>query len=501
MVRFFGAFKANFVSFILFFFALGFGLLARLIGVFNYTNFLRDQGRDQIAIAGIARGILPHLGPESSIGLYSIPPLYFYLASVFTFFDPNNPNLAIISNALFSFLSIFLGAFLVFEFLKDFSFKIRFFCSSIFASIWSVFYVDLLLNAKEWNPSSLNFFLFLFILIFYWIFIKDYSNYKKAFLWILQGINLGVLVSLHSSALFIFPPIFFLISLIFVYQNRTKFYFPIIGLLSFIVALTPYWIGEYANKFANSRLLLKTILIKNSESPDLFHRLEKVPQIIAEFSTKAYFVDLQAPNLFLFLFSVCFCIVIINYNRFQKVLTDIYFLIILVFFVVISSYVGEIFAHYAIIMWSFGIIIPILALALSLELLESKRVSRIISSLSFIIFLFVIFVSNLNYSTKFILTKIGRSRLANTNDYSIVITKILDNLTLCSTPDQKYAFDYFAKIQNKKINLEEIGGNNKCDFEYFNKFKLENMNAVPNLINNNGSVFFEDEVSIIYKTN
>ena len=501
--------KSNFVSVFLFLFALLYGAFSRVVGMIFYTQFLGDQVRDQYVIAGITKGILPHLGPQSSIGLYSIPPLYYYLSSIFAFFDPSNPNLAIASNALCSFLEIFLFGFLIFRLLKYFSLRLRLLGASLGCALWSVFFVDILLNAQEWNPSSLNFFLFGFILVFDKIF--DCSS-KYAFAWwIIQGLILSIIVSLHSSGLFIFPFVYLLCSLFFIYLRPKYWYLPWLGFLSSLAFLTPYWLGEFSTRFANTKLLLKTLINKSGESHGFLNRIEQSIKSLANFGDEAYFVGLHTPFLFLVCILSCGLIVF----RYRKMLSSrllaLYSLVILVFGVAISSYDGVVYAHYAVVGWSFGLIVPILALIITIskikwqELLENlnpaKKVQVWLAKITLPLFVLsvicVLFITNLNASNQLIVTKIGRERLPNTADYAKVVDQLPANTILCSHSDQIPAFQYFASVQNKQIktqNLDEAG----CRFSVIPKFRIENRILRPNTLSTTKATTWENEAILIY---
>jgi hypothetical protein len=253
-----------------------FGIIARVTGLLYYTQFLGDQVRDQGVYIGMAQGKFPFLGPESSIGGYSIPPLYYYISNIFAFWNPNNPNLAIISNTIFSILTIPLGAYLVFLMLPKLEINKRYIASGIFASVWPVFYLDIIHNSQEWNPSSLNFFFFTFVIIFHLIFQNNLSIKKCLALWFLQGLNLAILISLHSSALFVFPPIFFVMIAIYLFNNFKHWYLPIISMFSFLISLTPYWVGEFRSNFLNSKAILDTVFNKKQTTNRNFRQTPKI---------------------------------------------------------------------------------------------------------------------------------------------------------------------------------------------------------------------------------
>jgi hypothetical protein len=296
------------------------------------------------------------LSPESSIGGYSIPPLYYYISNIFAFWNPYNPNLAIISNTIFSILTIPLGAYLIFLMLPKLEINKRYIASAIFGSIWSIFYLDIIYNLQEWNPGSLNFFFFAFVIIFHLIFQNNLSIKKSMALWILQGLNLAILINLHSSALFVFPPILLVLITIFFYLYPKQWYLPIISILTFLTSLTPYWVGEFRSNFLNSKTILDTIFNKNKLPVGILDKHQKLFDDIGTFGDQAYFHTINQANIFWLVMLISIFLIGFNYKILKNSAILIYLFCCFVFFLALSNYDGFVYQHYMVIVWSLGLI-------------------------------------------------------------------------------------------------------------------------------------------------
>jgi hypothetical protein len=468
-----------------------FGIIARVIGVFYYTQFLGDQARDQSIYIAISQGNLPFLGPSSSIGGYSIPPLYYYITNIFAFWKPSNPSLAIISNTLFSTLSILAGSYIVYLMTDYLEIKKRILASGIFGMIWSVFYLDIIHNSQEWNPSSLNFFFFVFVIIFHLIFQNNLSIKNSLALWILQGLNLAILISLHSSALFVFPPIFLTIACIYIFKNKVFWYLPIVSVLAFFVSLTPYWIGEFRSEFYNSKTILATIFDRTKPPKGIFERLLSVTKEFGTFGDQAYFHTINQPKIFLGVIAISILLISINHQIIKNLAFQIYLFCTIIFFIALSNYNGFVYQHYMVIVWSLGLILPILAI-----FTDSKNWFLKALKVPLYLFLIATFLFNTHATIELLQTKVSDKRIPNTNDFSEIITKLPNNAKLCSDENQVPVFNFFAKTQSKNIQVSISDPD--CQFQYYPKFKS---NQEPNtkIIDQNNKLFFENEAINVIK--
>jgi hypothetical protein len=408
------------------------------------------------------------LGPESSIGGYSIPPLYYYLSNIFAFWDPNNPNLAIISNAIFSNLTIPLGACLVYLMTDYLENKKRILASGIFgaiwSAIWSVFYLDIIHNSQEWNPSALNFFFFAFVILFYFIFKNNFNRFTQLVIWILQGLNLAILISLHSSALFVFPPIFLVLIGIYVFQNNKLWYLPIASILIFLTTLTPYWVGELKSNFYNSRTILDTVFNKNKLPVGIFEKFNKLFSDIGTFGDQAYFHTVNQSNIFWLVMLISIFLIGFNYKILKNSAIIIYLFCCFVFFLALINYDGFVYQHYMVIVWSLGLILPIIASSV-----DSKNLIQKILKISLYLFLIFVFLLNSKATVNLLKTKASNQRIPNTQDFAQIISVLPNNSKLCSEENQVPVFAFFAKAQSKNIVVSIK--NPDCQFQYYAKFK------------------------------
>jgi hypothetical protein len=466
-----------------------FGVTSRVIGLFYYTQFLGDQVRDQGVYVGISEGRLPFLGPSSSIGGYSIPPLYYYLSNIFAFWNPANPSLAIISNTILSILSILAGCYLIYLMTDHLENKRRIWVSGIFGSLWSVFYLDIIHNSQEWNPSALNFFFFAFVIIFYFIFQNNLNNFSRFALWVLQGLNLAILISLHSSALFVFPLVFLVLIFVFLRSNLKFWYLPFVSILTFLTSLTLYWIGESESNFYNSKTILATIFDRSKPTKGVLEKFFNITKEFGIFGDQAYFHTINQPVVFLAIVSISILLISLNYKITKNLAVRIYFLCTIVFFIALSNYDGFVYQHYMVIVWSLGFILPILAVST-----ESKNLSLKVLKIPLYFFLISVFLFNTSAVIVLLQTKASAKRIPNTGDFAEIISKLPNNAKLCSEENQVPVFDFFAKTQSKNIQVSV--NDPQCQFQYYPKFKA---NQKPNndIPNRKSKIFFESETIVI----
>lgn len=150
------------IGYVLIVLALAVAFVTRLFAVFQYVTFDigpdPDQIRDAFLVMGIWNGEFPLLGPPASIGGHHIMPLYYYLFFPFTLLG-TAPVFQALPNALFSFLSVPLFIYLIYQLLEKVTPSFRLFLSGLAGFWYSLSFGDIFINNYQWNPSSIPFFL------------------------------------------------------------------------------------------------------------------------------------------------------------------------------------------------------------------------------------------------------------------------------------------------------------------------------------------------------
>jgi len=288
--------------------ALIIGLLTRIIACFQYITFdigpAPDQIRDAFVYMDMWNGKFPTLGPGSSIGGYSLPPLYYYLVFPFTILGPNL-EFQVFPNALFSFLSIILLIYFLYKILAKLgtSPEKNLIISGLGGLWYSTFFGEIFINNFQWNPGPIIFFLLLFLLLYDFQYSPQNSTYKSInhkISWILYGVTMSVLVSLHSTTLFIIPLVFFVSLVLFIYRKRNlkkDWFLPLFSIISSVIVLLPYWKGEIPSKFANTRKIINTIFNSSEESGNLIEKLFNSLTGYLQLGQQAYFVGYNYINI------------------------------------------------------------------------------------------------------------------------------------------------------------------------------------------------------------
>ncbi|MGB3292005.1 MAG: hypothetical protein WBB01_03315 [Phormidesmis sp.] len=294
--------------------AIAVGILTRVIAVFHYVTFDigpdPDQIRDAFVVMEMWQGDFPTLGPKAygaGLGGFHTLPLYYYLFFPFTLFG-QTPAAQAFPNALFSFLSIPLFMLLIYRLLENVRSPKRLFLSGLSGVWYSLLFGEIFISNFQWNPSSIPFFFMAFTLI-YDIQIRRLLSWKiQVVAWIGSGILLAVLMSLHASTLFVMPVVYVIASIRFVFKalKRTGISFrlglPGLGLLATIVALTPYWVGEFGRSFGNTKTLLKAISAASGDDDTFFvvkllQRLANAGLHALTLVRQVYFWDASIPYL------------------------------------------------------------------------------------------------------------------------------------------------------------------------------------------------------------
>ena len=315
--------------------ALFLGIITRFYFLTSYIQFDGEQARSGFILMKMWQGDWPTLGAPSSIGGYGIFPYYYYWTFLWTLLG-SDPVFQVLSNAVPSFGSILLIFTITYKLLHPSFIGIREIWFNLgknssreaiiasFASLfYALFYTEILYSQMEWNPNGGTFGLFLMILILekFWQTgtVEDTLEGKKnnkfnLFLILCFGLIINILLSLHSSFLFVVPVFLVLFGLFWLLQKKNLAVL-LISLSSVLLFSLPYWFGEFGRGFGNTLSLIKT-LIRSSQSHTWLQKLDRFLFSTLEIGKLAYFPQVELylfSNLFLWSFPCLLTAILINF--------------------------------------------------------------------------------------------------------------------------------------------------------------------------------------------
>ncbi|OGY87674.1 MAG: hypothetical protein A2233_01870 [Candidatus Kerfeldbacteria bacterium RIFOXYA2_FULL_38_24] len=427
-----------------------YGLLTRFSGLFYYVEFKGDQVRDAWVYMDMLQGVWPTLGPSSSVGVFSLPPLYYYVVFPFTAFSAN-PIWQALPNALFSFFSIFLLMYLVYQMLNGISYHRKLLLASFAGFWWSLIFADIYLSAREWNPSPTPFFLMVFVLVAHTVFCDKYKKWQQVCWWIFYGLLIAVLVSLHSTVWLVIPLVALVHSIYYIYQTK-KWYLPLVALIVAFSALTPYWLGEIGRGWSNTGLLWDTFTQSSDSQHFFMEKIEHTIMAFAQLGKQVYLVDANTPYLASIFVYGAFLLFVIFYRGNRKLLS-LLILIWVFYFYALSNYWGIIFVHYQLLLVPAPIIFVVGFLAY--VNLNSRR--QLV--LTFVLLFFVGFSgsSNLQATYQFAKDISGQDRLMNITDKQQALRQAPLQATLCGAEEDISVYqylDYF--LSHRRLNFSVV---------------------------------------------
>ncbi len=508
---------AKLTAYMLILLALVFGFFSRVVSVFRYVTFdigpSPDQVRDAYIYMNMWQGSWPTLGPSASVGGYHLPPLYYYLVFPFTAFGAD-PVYQALPNAIFSFLSIPLLIYLVYQLLEE-NIKLskRLIVAGLAGCWYSLLFGEIFISTFHWNPSPIPFFLICFILLYKYQLEADFNVIAQSLCWLLYGITLAILMSLHSTTLFVMPLVFMASSTFFIYRNRRtpkKWLLPGLSISSTLIALLPYWRGELSRGFLNTKQIIITVISSSQDThrSTILQRLSRAVINYFELGQQAYFlgsswVHVGISTIFLSL------ILFLGIGKFKGNRTIMMVLVFtwLVYLYAASNYKGIFFLHYKMLI----IFAPIIFSSLSIAYLDfSQKNDR------FIIIILILGISfsawtNLTFNYKYLYSKYGRDRLVATADIIYILNQLPAKSTFCDPHYEgarklynqyKYIDTYITKKGLKWVKICQSG-------DYILQPKSKMVQPINNLwpvfsisknqvAQENSSLFLETPVAYVY---
>jgi len=258
------------------------------VSLWHYVEFRADQVRDAYVYADMARGVWPTLGPTAIVGHFSIPPLYYYVVFPFTLLSLD-PMVQVLPNALCSVLTVPLIMLVVYRFLPHIQRNYRLLLSALGGLWWACLFQSMYWSTREWNPSSVPFFLLLFIVLSDVVYTQR-KRWADVLLWSAYGVLLAVIVSLHTITWFIMPAVWLVVCVLFALRTR-RWWLPVIGSAVSFLALLPYWYGELQRDFANTRLMWSIVTASKDSSTSVLASIDHAVQSYFTLGDLVYFTE------------------------------------------------------------------------------------------------------------------------------------------------------------------------------------------------------------------
>lgn len=427
--------------------AIAVSLVTCVVSAFRYVTFDigpdPDQIRDALVYTNMWDGQFPILGPASSVGGYSLPPLYYYLVFPWTVLGAN-PALQVLPNAISTLLATVGVAVLTHQLLDNVAPTTRWLLSGL-ASLWySLLYGVIFISTFQWNPTPAPLFLILLALLYKVQYETRRSPAVQVLLWGLSGIVAAILVSLHSSTLFVVPVVFGLSSLAFWVRvwrrgDRWQLALPFVSGVTGMVALLPYWRGELDRSFANSKAIVRMVLNSGSEQTqtgvlaELGDRLGKVANTYLDLGYQLYF-PLEGGGWATLGWAISTAILILSLGlglwrfRGNRPLWGFLWLLWGVYFYAASSFDRDTFVFY----YKLPILImPILLVVASLAYLKPQTALHRGFIGVLLAGVFFSCTANLLWDGRYLAAQFGAQRLMSSGDLTQILAQLDEGATVC----------------------------------------------------------------------
>jgi 4-amino-4-deoxy-L-arabinose transferase-like glycosyltransferase len=225
------------------------GAFCRLYKIDQYMTFLGDEGRDAIIVRRIFTELHPPLiGPGTSVGNMYLGPLYYYMMALpllIAGFSPVGPAvmIAILGVATITFVW-WTG--------RSWFNKTA---GLISAGLYAISPVVIYYSRSSWNPNIMPFFALLSIYSIWKVWRENQFNWlivlAASFAFVLQSHYLGIL--LIPTVL-----IFWVLTYLKARESKQAEVFikkSIIGLITFLVLMSPLFIFDLRHNFMNAKLI------------------------------------------------------------------------------------------------------------------------------------------------------------------------------------------------------------------------------------------------------
>lgn len=480
-------------------FAIVVGSFLRLRHVDKYIHFQNDQARDSYVLADLVKGDIPLQGPEMSISGVHLPPYYYYMLYP-SILISHDPVWHLVPNIFFSIFTIPLIFFAVIKFARPKQTNM-YINAGIAAFTWSIFYTDIFLSQREWNPVPIPFFLITFLLL--WDSLGREKK-QKDLTAILIGLVSTLLMSMHMIT---FAMVIGFFSLL-VFFHKAKYYrYVVIASITIVILNIPYFYNEVVNGQPNINLFREFFL--RHLSTNLVYSMVILACVIfslvliairkgyADIISKWMMVKANNKDYRIVLSSFCALIVLagiisgfwinmaseifqinrplvilfylflayglINLLRLENNILRVWLITVALYCLamVILSFSAKTDTRYTVYLW----IVPFLTFAnINIDRLEYKKVitASVISLFLFYGYLKGNYIAYKNLEE----TKVGVTRELNTKDMVEIMKDMKNGETLCiSDKSKRLAFKYISEyVVGNNISIRNNCERNSSDY-------------------------------------
>lgn len=248
----------------------------RLYNIPSTVQFLGDQGRDALLVAGIFKNLDPvFIGPVTSVGNMYLGPLYYYFMLPFLMLTYPSPMGPVYAVALLGIVTVFLMYFIGKQFLGE---KVALWASALFGLSATVAH-----NTRfSWNPNPAPFVSLLLLFFTYKALKKDVKY------WIAVTVCFAVLIQLHYLTLLSGAGF----GLLWMYQLVTKLknkqsikqmlVSTVIGAFIFLFSLTPLFLFDLKHDGLNRNAFLAILTKEDAFSKEVAEDTNKFNQALLD---------------------------------------------------------------------------------------------------------------------------------------------------------------------------------------------------------------------------
>ena len=261
----------------------------------------------------------------------------------------------------------------------------------------------------------------------------------QALLWALYGLIIAILLSLHSSTLFIIPLVFIITSAAFIYKvikqkNYRLIFMPFVSIGSGMIVLTPYWIGEFGRSFGNTKAILKTMVTSSSQSDSSFviKLLTKLYNFFFNYFKLGQQTYFWNASWFYLVISIIFLSVVtyIGVTKFRGN-RHIWLLWISTWLIFLAA-AANLDANKAFFFYkSLILFAPIVLTVSSLAYQDYSPGKQTILNIFLGLIIVVSCFNNFYYDYRFMMSKYGETSLVSTGDVTQILNQIPANSTIC----------------------------------------------------------------------
>jgi hypothetical protein len=424
--------------------AIAIGMATRLVAVFRYADFQDDQVWNVTKIVAMQHGEWPSLGPYSSVGEYSLPPLFYYLSFPFTLPFGSDPVGAAFANAVISFLTIPLIVAALFVALETLPPTRRMLIAGLVGLWWSLLFQDILLSNAEWNPPMVPFFLLASALCAVWLW-RSRTPRRGIPLACLLGFLLAILASLHSSTLFTMPIASLLLAFIFFIKRPRQWYLPVVVAAAACIALLPYWKGEFATDWANTRAIWDAVTEFGGEQHSILAHIDRAVQNYLELGQSLLFPGVSVSSLGAVFLGAIVVLSALTF-RGNRTLAVVLAIVWLVYGYVASNFWHPFLVHYKVLIW----VMPLFLWGASVAYLPQSKWQRSVLVAFLGVFFLLSCWSNGAQLIQYLDARYGPDRLVTTKDFTELLRSIPEGSSVCASRADLSALQYLDEYRVKR---------------------------------------------------